>query len=100
MTFPDDCSFPRLTRVLAASPYFHGRFLFQPIIRLIGPTTDSFLNDGFLLQNYGPDPPIKKRSSLEISQNSQENTYVRVSFCQGLKPATLFKKDSGTGVFL
>ena len=36
---------------------FRGRFLFQPIIRLIGPTTDSFLNDGFLLQNYGPDPP-------------------------------------------
>ena len=54
MTFPDDCSFARLIRVLAVSPYFHGRFLFQPIIRLIGPTTDSFLSDGFLLQNYGP----------------------------------------------
>ena len=48
---------PRLTRILAANPYFHGRFPFQSIIRLIGPKTDLFLNDGFLLQNYGPDPP-------------------------------------------
>ena len=53
---------PRLIRILAANPYIHGRFLFQPIIRLIGPTTDSFLNDGFLLQNYGPDPlPLPDR---------------------------------------
>ena len=48
---------PRLILILAANPYFHGRFLFQPIIRLIGPTADLFLNGGFLLQNYGPDPP-------------------------------------------
>ena len=48
---------PRLIRILATNLCFRGRFLFQPIIRLIGPTTDSFLNDGFLLQNYGPDPP-------------------------------------------
>ena len=46
-----------LIQILATNLYFHGRFLFQPIIRLIGPTTDSFLNGGFLLQNYGPDPP-------------------------------------------
>ena len=62
MTFSDDCSgwlflIQRLIQILATNLYFHGRFLFQPIIRLIGPTTDSFLNDGFLLQNYGPDPP-------------------------------------------
>ena len=62
MTFPDYCSgwlfvIQRLIRILATNLYFHGQFLFQPIIRLIGPTTDSFLNDSFLLQNYGPDPP-------------------------------------------
>ena len=48
---------PWLIRILATNSYFHGRFLFQPIIRLIGPTTDSILNDVFLLQNYGPGPP-------------------------------------------
>ena len=37
---------------------------------------------------------------LEILQNSQENTYVRVPLCQGLKHATLLKRDFGTGVFL
>ena len=37
---------------------------------------------------------------LEISQNSQENTYVMVSLCQGLKPTPLLKRDSGTVVFL
>ena len=47
----------RLNRILATNSYFHGWFLFQPIIRLIGPMTDSFLNDGFLLQKYGPDLP-------------------------------------------
>ena len=62
MTFPDDCFgwlilIQRLIHILATNLYFHGRFLFQPIIWLIGPTTDSFLNHGFLLQNYGPDPP-------------------------------------------
>ena len=41
-------------RILATNSYFYGRFLFQTII---GTTTDSFLNDVFLLQNYGPDPP-------------------------------------------
>ena len=61
-TVPDEyfgCLFviPRLILILATNSYFHGRFLFQPIIGLIGPTTDSLLNDGFLLQNYGPDPP-------------------------------------------
>ena len=48
---------PRLILILPTNSYFHGRFLFQPIIQLIGPTTDWFLNDGFLLHNYGPDPP-------------------------------------------
>ena len=47
----------RLIRILATNLYFNGRFLFQPIIPLIGPTTDSILNDGFLLQNHGPDLP-------------------------------------------
>ena len=42
----------------------------------------------------------KKKTTLEISQNPQENTCVRVSFliklqAWGLRPATLFKKDSG-----
>ena len=46
---------------------------------------------------------VKKVS--EISQNSQENTCVRVSSLiklqtSGLRPATSLKKDSGTGVFL
>ena len=48
---------PRLICILATNLCFHGRFLFQPIIWLIGPTTDSFLNGGFLRQNYGPNPP-------------------------------------------
>ena len=48
---------PPMICILATNPCFHGRFLFQPIIRLIGPTTDSFLNGGFLLQNYDPNPP-------------------------------------------
>ena len=49
--FSDQSVFPR-----SISTYY--TFLFQPIIRrLIGATTDSFLNDGFLLQNYGSDPP-------------------------------------------
>ena len=30
---------------------------------------------------------------LETSQNSEENTYVRVSLYQGLKPATLLKQS-------
>ena len=39
---------------------------------------------------------------LEISQNSQENTCIRVSFLKvaGLRTATLLKRDSGTSVFL
>ena len=44
-----------------------------------------------------------KKVFLEISQNSQENTCARVSFFNkvaGLRPATLLKRDSGTGVFL
>ena len=62
ITVPDEhfgCLFviPRLILISPTNSYFHIRFLFQPIIRLIGPTTDSFWNDGFLLQNYGPDPP-------------------------------------------
>ena len=62
MTFPDDCFgclfvIPRLILILGTNSYFHGRFLFQAIIRLICPTIDSFLNDSFVLQNYGPDPP-------------------------------------------
>ena len=44
---------PRPLRISATNLYFHGRFLFQPIIGL---PTDWFLNDGFLMQNYGPDP--------------------------------------------
>ena len=43
-----------------------------------------------------------KKVFLKISQNSQENTCARVSFyiVAGLTPATLLKRDSGTGVFL
>ena len=44
-----------------------------------------------------------KKVFLEISQNSQENTCARVSFFNkvaDLRPATLLKRDSGTGVFL
>ena len=44
-----------------------------------------------------------KKVFLEISQNSQENTCVRVSFLiklQRCRPATLLKRDSGTCVFL
>ena len=43
--------------------YFSDQFVFPRSILissnhwLIGPTTDSILNDGFLLQNHGPDPP-------------------------------------------
>ena len=40
---------------------------------------------------------------LEISQNSQENTYARVSFfinVAGLRAATLLKRDSGTDIFM
>ena len=40
---------------------------------------------------------------LEISQNSQENTYARVFFFNkvaSLRPATLLKKRLCTGVFL
>ena len=60
---------PRLILISATNSYFQFRFLFQPIIRLIGPTTDSFLNDGFLLQNYGPDPlDIKLYSKRTIVQ--------------------------------
>ena len=45
-----------------------------------------------------------KKVFLEISQNSQENkTLVSETLfdkVSGLSPATLFKRDSGTGVFL
>ena len=40
---------------------------------------------------------------LDISQYSQENTCVRVSFLTNLhsvRPTTLLKRDSSTGVFL
>ena len=39
---------------------------------------------------------------LEIFQNSQENTCARVFFNKvaALRPATLLKRDTGTGVFL
>ena len=46
---------------------------------------------------------LLKKVFWKISQNSQENTCARVSFFNkvaGLKPATLLKRDSGTGVFL
>ena len=39
-----------------------------------------------------------KKVILELSQNIQENTTVRVSFLIKLQPS-LFKKGSGTGVF-
>ena len=43
-----------------------------------------------------------KRLFLTISQNLQENARARVSFLikMQMRPATLLKKDSGTGVFL
>ena len=53
--------------------HFHGLFLFQPVVRLIGPTTDSFLNDGLLLQNYGPYPPwyiFKLLTELNFCEDS------------------------------
>ena len=46
---------------------------------------------------------LLKKVFLDISQNSQGNTCARVSFFNivaGLRPATLLKWDSGTGVFL
>ena len=46
---------------------------------------------------------LLKKVFWKISQNSQGNTCARVSFFNkvaGLKPATLLKRDSGTGVFL
>ena len=60
---------PRLIHILATNSYFHGRFPFQPIIRLIGPTTDSIFNDGFLLQNCGPDPPWYKTNVKVLQLN-------------------------------
>ena len=45
----------------------------------------------------------KKLVFLRISQNSQENTCAEFSFLirlQALRPATLLKRDSNTGVFL
>ena len=45
----------------------------------------------------------KKKVFLKILQNSQEDTWARVSFFNkvvGLRPAALLKTDSGTGVFL
>ena len=45
---------------------------------------------------------LQKKGFLEILQNSQENTCARVSFFNkigGLRPATLLKRDFGTGVF-
>ena len=43
-----------------------------------------------------------KKTFLKISQNSLENTYARVfsNKVASLRPATLLKRDSGTGVFL
>ena len=44
-----------------------------------------------------------KKVVVEISQNSQENSYTRVSFlinCRPDRPVTLSKQRSGTGVFL
>ena len=35
---------------------------------------------------------------LKILQNSQENTFAGFCFFSGLRPATLSKKDSNTGV--
>ena len=48
--------------------------------------------------------PVKK-AFLEVLQNSQKNTCVRVSFliksqAIGLKPPTIIKRDSGMSVFL
>ena len=46
---------------------------------------------------------LLKKVFWKMWQNSQENTCARVSFFNkvaGLKPATLLKRDSGTGVFL
>ena len=63
---------PLLIRILATNSYFHGRSLFQAIIRLIGPTTDSILNDGFLLQNHGPDPPWYISDALTFCEKTIE----------------------------
>ena len=46
-----------------------------------------------------------KKVILEISQNSQESTFSRVFFliklqATGYRPATLLKRNPGTGVFL
>ena len=55
-----------------------------------------------IITNWGITRCSAKKVFLEISQNSQENTCDRVSFLIKLKarPATLLKRDSGTGVFL
>ena len=43
-----------------------------------------------------------KKFFLKVSQNSRENTCASLFFnnVAGLRPVTLLKKDSGTGVFL
>ena len=86
---------------------FSGQSIFPRSIPISTYHSTDWSHDWFVFERRLPtaelwprSPLIKKRSSLEISQNSRENTYVRVSFCQGLKPATLLKKGSGTGDFL
>ena len=82
---------PRLILILATNSYFHGRFLFQPIIRLIGPTIYLFLNDGFLLQNYGPIPDNR----AEVERKS--NFCLFFADCQ---QKLLFTKHDTSGRFL
>ena len=41
-----------------------------------------------------------RKDVLTNFANSQENTYVRVSLYQGIKPAPLLKRDSSASVFL
>ena len=46
---------------------------------------------------------LQKKVFLKISETSEENTCVGVSFLiklQGFRPATFFKGDSNTGIFL
>ena len=46
---------------------------------------------------------ISRANEIYHSHNSQENTFARVSYVTVslcLRPITLLKRDSGTGVFL
>ena len=82
---------------------YERNFLRETLLLLLERLGREAKEKGISLVNFQKQPLevfFKKNLFLKISQYSQENTCVRVSFNKSPRPAALLKRVSSTGVFL